>query len=1047
MPSVTISVAASADDANSQSNTPDTGSTSGNIAAGDLTATLLSPGDHGANNVWYVGCRFVTSGANAPASGNTITSALLKMTAASTYSAGANVIKFTVSCQDDDSPNAFATSEANDLDVASRPRTTANSVITATSVTGGTTYDWDITSAVQEVVNRAGWAAGNEIVVIVESHADTTTGEWQDYYAFDHASGQEPQLFLNWSAGGGAQTINANHLAAGTTLHQPSAAPGTVTVSANHLASATVLHQPAVRQTIGAQHLAAATILYQPVVTPGAVTVQANHLTAGTTLHQPAVSPGAVAVTANYLAAETALHQPEVEQQIAANQLAASTALHQPQVAPGAVSVSANHLAALTALYDPSVNQGAATIAANHLAAATQLPNPAVEQGIAMQALAAGTVIHQPEIEQVIAALALAAGTTLHQASVAVGAVTIAVNHLAAATALYNPAIGGRESWSVAVGGDGYTDGNPKQIVRTSGDRAYIVVMECDAYPSQAGDVMFVYRANQTGIPNTFTQFATGVADAATVAVGIDASDDIHVAWHSRTGGQLFYRVWDTATDAWAAAAETVETGLETGTGQGDTRLSLALDSDGVAHIVYLKSDGTRQRISYRNRVGGTWSSATQLDSGVTYGSNERAWLPNVIFDMLGNRVASWHRGTFNATTGGACFVSVYRSGAWQTPVNVGASWIEIDNNASLMATVDGANDNRIHLAFVDAAANTDEEIRYYYSDDAGATWTDNHPGSGTAQTHNPVLGPGPNLTVRIYGHGTPDASDHGDDITYFQGDGGGATWGTRQTLVVGTDFDSSVNTRWSRYHHHSAGTLDIAYWDDDYPNLLYYGGALVNQSLRANALSSGTALYTPGVSLATIVNALALAAGTTLHQAGVTAGAVTLQANYLAATTALYDPTVSTAAIVQALAIAAGTSLHQPSIVPGTATVNAAHLAAGTLLYQPDVAQTVAAQQLAAATVVYSPNVVQHILAHALASTAALYAPSVTVGAVTVMMLHLSSGTTLYVPGIGGVIDVRVIAVNASDDTLLLVVGSEDTFVTISASDSSRITVTGSVE
>jgi hypothetical protein len=170
-----------------------------------VDTTVLSPGSHGGNDEYSCAARFTSV---TIAQGSTINSATFSMVPNATYSAGANVIKYIVCCQAADNAGALATSGSTDLDGATRAGTTADSTWTQTSVTDGNRESIDITTAVQEVINRAGWVSGNAIVVLVDTHVDTTLGEWQDYDA--HNTGGTtggPHLDIDYTAGGGGRTV------------------------------------------------------------------------------------------------------------------------------------------------------------------------------------------------------------------------------------------------------------------------------------------------------------------------------------------------------------------------------------------------------------------------------------------------------------------------------------------------------------------------------------------------------------------------------------------------------------------------------------------------------------------------------------------------------------------------------------------------------------------------------------------------------------------------------------------------------------------------
>jgi hypothetical protein len=392
--------------------------------------------------------------------------------------------------------------------------------------------------------------------------------------------------------------------------------------------------------------------------------------------------------------------------------------------------------------------------------------------------------------------------------------------------------------------GEGYTDVS-RQLVRTSDNRVYLVATNCDSYPcTSLTQTVRVFRADQTGIPTTFTRkdSANEPAAAGAVAVAIDANDDLHIVWHNRSSNDAVkYAVFDTATDTWG----TVETpdadlGAPSDSGQGDMLVGLSLDADSVPHIVYLKKDGTRNRVNYRNRVGGTWSDATIVDDQA-FGSNERCWHPSIAHDYEGRIAVAWLIGTFNDIADGTIYIRTRESGGtWNTTAAVSPAddaLTGIDQSASLFVT----EDNRYHVAYMAASTTPGlKYIRYYYSDNDGATWAANAPGSGTQATHNPSIGPNGRGGLRIWGHGTPDGANHGQNVYYFDGAGGAGTWSAWTQFVTGTNYDSSVSTRWQRYHYSNAGYVDIAYWNDNYANVLYYGGEHVTQAAATSAVTVG---------------------------------------------------------------------------------------------------------------------------------------------------------------------------------------------------------------
>lgn len=401
------------------------------------------------------------------------------------------------------------------------------------------------------------------------------------------------------------------------------------------------------------------------------------------------------------------------------------------------------------------------------------------------------------------------------------------------------PDTGSGRNYKIPVG-PGYTDVSPKQLVRTSANRLYVAASTCNAYPcTDLSQKLQMFQATSTAIPVGFKHVDANAepSGVATVAIAIDDNNRIHVAWTDRTSSgssinRLRYTTFDTATNTWSGQIETIDASLNVsldGGGQGVQSVALALDANAVPHLVYLRqaSADSGRRIYYRNRIGGSWGAAQRLDDGIDYGANQKAWHPNLAFDTAGRILAVWERGSFNASNDGTIFGRVRETnGTWQTTVNISgtdAARVTIDQSTSLLITPD----NRYHITWL---TSPNDYIRYQYSDSLGQSWSFNNPASGKQVTHNPSLGYA-NGKLRIYGHGTPaDLPDgHGDDLYYFEGSGGSASWGSWTKIVSGA-YDSSINTRWSQYFHYFPNTVDIAYWADPYPNELFVGSEVLGR-------------------------------------------------------------------------------------------------------------------------------------------------------------------------------------------------------------------------
>ncbi len=202
-----VRVAASSDDAEER--------VSGSVSLGssDLELVFDSGGDQ------TVGMRF--QGVLVP-QGASIINAYVQFQADETHSVATNLA---VQGEDADNPVAFSASSGN---ITSRPRTTAavnwsppawNTV----GEQGPAQQTPDLTSVVQEIVNRPGWAAGNAMAIIISGTGERTAE------SFNGVSSAAPLLHIEYAGAGGPFPPNAVNDTAST----PQDTPVTINVTAN----------------------------------------------------------------------------------------------------------------------------------------------------------------------------------------------------------------------------------------------------------------------------------------------------------------------------------------------------------------------------------------------------------------------------------------------------------------------------------------------------------------------------------------------------------------------------------------------------------------------------------------------------------------------------------------------------------------------------------------------------------------------------------------------------------------------------------------------
>jgi hypothetical protein len=190
--------------------------TRGSSGSDTVTLTGGDPGVAGGIYLGWASAGVATigvyfSGVTIP-QGTTLTSATFTLVSHDTYTvatAGKHVWG-NISTEAHDNPSAFTTAAGN-LNTTNRPRSTAFKADASYDVaTANVGISIDITAAVQERINSAGWASGNAIVVLVDLDVPNgVSGEWQTFYSWDFAgvtAAQLPKLEIIYTAAGGGAT-------------------------------------------------------------------------------------------------------------------------------------------------------------------------------------------------------------------------------------------------------------------------------------------------------------------------------------------------------------------------------------------------------------------------------------------------------------------------------------------------------------------------------------------------------------------------------------------------------------------------------------------------------------------------------------------------------------------------------------------------------------------------------------------------------------------------------------------------------------------------
>lgn len=184
MPSISIPVAASTDDCRYNASIP---------------SFVLNQIDNwfgnrffSGNQDWQTGMRFL--GITIPKNATIVSATLTFKARITDASTGVN-LRIEGEAVDD------AATFVDAANFTARPRTTANASWSPGSWVSGTSYvTADFAAVIQELVNRAGWVSGNDLVLFVKDNgSDQGADHYRIAYAYDNAAGDAPILDIVYS--------------------------------------------------------------------------------------------------------------------------------------------------------------------------------------------------------------------------------------------------------------------------------------------------------------------------------------------------------------------------------------------------------------------------------------------------------------------------------------------------------------------------------------------------------------------------------------------------------------------------------------------------------------------------------------------------------------------------------------------------------------------------------------------------------------------------------------------------------------------------------
>src|SRR5205085_9592944 len=238
-------------------------------------------------------------------------------------------------------------------------------------------------------------------------------------------------------------------------------------------------------------------------------------------------------------------------------------------------------------------------------------------------------------------------------------------------------------------------------VIRTAGGRVYAFSADDTAERKVTGPgVIHAYRADQVGIPTTFTEVDALHRPSATGTTHVVGAPDVrlaadgtaHMAYTDETNATLWYETFSTVTDTWGP-----RTSLATGVDvplvaiKRETSNALVLDAKDVPHVAFA-GGGV---VQYRDKVGGTWSPPVTVSSGGTPVHVGLAAVPDGTIDL------SWLQGALAPSA--IRFAQRSALGAWSAPETVASGDVLDNSNADQGPSVAYSASNEPYVLYVSA--------------------------------------------------------------------------------------------------------------------------------------------------------------------------------------------------------------------------------------------------------------------------------------------------------------------------------------------------------
>jgi hypothetical protein len=377
--------------------------------------------------------------------------------------------------------------------------------------------------------------------------------------------------------------------------------------------------------------------------------------------------------------------------------------------------------------------------------------------------------------------------------------------------------------------GKGYTDGIPRQLVRTNSDHLYIFTPN-----AQHTNTINVFWTAGTGLPANAAAFTaqtplTEVANPLSVDAVYDGGTTIHLLINTKNG-LVNDHPFDTVTNTFRPVIPLATNGASmTGNYIGTVGVSGMVATNGVLHMAYWSNNDQIIHRAYTYNAG--TNTLTLSGSEFRVDTNGSANHPAVAVSPVDNSVTvAWVSETATKqilartrSSGGTWGAVETVSGPGVVPWTSRNEGVNIDQGPNMLITPNGTR----HLLYIENWDTTNQYGHVHYAMNSGSGWTDE---ALNLYSHNPGLATNYIGDIYLIGHGAVNGA-HENENMYTMKKNSNGTWGTPQIFAEppdGESFDASPSIKWSVVGFNRPETVEFAFFTPVNLNYnetnIYYG-------------------------------------------------------------------------------------------------------------------------------------------------------------------------------------------------------------------------------